>query len=133
MVLQHRWLINFQGKANTFLAIDMAQEHNIRDIKDTYRPEGPNSDCNYLKKISPAIPSIKAIGTHVGTESGVLSRGKRHSTPDSMQDIILLEKAYKIFGVYVENNKRKLPKGENYQDYLNEVLVDVQISKYLNK
>jgi len=32
-VREHCWLVNFAGKYNSFLPIDMAQEHNIKDIK----------------------------------------------------------------------------------------------------
>ena len=110
MVLQHGWLINFQGRGDTFLPVDMAQEHNIRDIKDTYRPEGPNSSWDYLKKISPAILSIKAIGAHVERETGVLSQGRKHKDPDAMEDIKLLENAYESSAIHVENATRELPK-----------------------
>ncbi len=32
-VRRHCWLVNFTGKRDGFLAVDMAQEHNIKDIK----------------------------------------------------------------------------------------------------
>lgn len=32
-VMEHCWLVNFAGKQDSFLPIDMAQEHNIKDIK----------------------------------------------------------------------------------------------------
>lgn len=31
--MEHCWLVNFAGKQDSFLPIDMAQEHNIKDIK----------------------------------------------------------------------------------------------------
>ena len=111
----------------------MVQEHNIRNIKDTYRPEGPNSIWAYPKKISPAIPSIKAIGEHVETESDVLSRGKKHGVPDFMEDVTMLEKAYRISELYIENTKCRLPKGKKYTDYVNDGLIDIQSNKYLAK
>lgn len=32
-IRRHCWLVNFSGKRDGFVAVDMAQEHNIKDIK----------------------------------------------------------------------------------------------------
>ena len=64
-IKEHGWLVNFQGKRDSFHAIDMAQEHNIRDLKVTYLPDGVSSTWEYLKKISWAIPTIQSIRLHI--------------------------------------------------------------------
>jgi len=42
------------GQENEEDSIDKAQEHNIKDIKVTYRSEGPNIHWDYMKKLHPA-------------------------------------------------------------------------------
>ncbi|KAL4077732.1 hypothetical protein J3A83DRAFT_4356642 [Scleroderma citrinum] len=64
-VREHCWLVNFAGKWDSFLPIDMAQEHNIKDIRAfslfmtyiqvTHRSEDLNIKWEYLKKLHPAI------------------------------------------------------------------------------
>ncbi|KAJ7681420.1 hypothetical protein B0H17DRAFT_1230726 [Mycena rosella] len=50
-VRNHCWVIN-----------QKIQEHNIKDIKTvTHRSQGPNVDWEYLKKLHPAIHTIRAV------------------------------------------------------------------------
>ena len=57
--------------------VDKAQEINIKDIKVTYRSEGPNIKWPYLKKLHPAIHVIRALTLHIEEEFNTLSRGKK--------------------------------------------------------
>lgn len=111
----------------------MAQEHNIRDIKDTYRPNRPNSDWAYLKKISPAIPSIKAVASHVETESGAISRGKKHKSPDATADIQILERSYQESNIHVKTAERVFNDEKVRKDLLIEGMKDIQTKKILEK
>ena len=49
-VRQHCWLVNFEGKSDSFLPIDMAQEHNIKDIK-IYDFVSRSGDCLILSHV----------------------------------------------------------------------------------
>ncbi|KAJ7591737.1 hypothetical protein C8J56DRAFT_1046070 [Mycena floridula] len=86
-VRDHCWLLNFSGLADAFVPVDQAQEHNIKDIKVTYRSEGPNIKWDYLRKLHPAIPVIKALSVFIEKVFGSLSRGKKHTTPQKDIDV----------------------------------------------
>ncbi|KAJ3546980.1 hypothetical protein NMY22_g1840 [Coprinellus aureogranulatus] len=93
-VRHHCWLVNFSGKPGTWCPIDKAQEMNIKDIKVTYRSEGPNIKWSYLRKLHPAIPVIRNIIDFTENEFGTLARGKKHTVPSREKDIETLQKTY---------------------------------------
>ncbi|TFK58743.1 hypothetical protein BDN72DRAFT_781667 [Pluteus cervinus] len=107
LIREQCWLVNFTGKPTDFLPIDMAQEHNIKDIKVTHRSEGPNVDWDYLKKLHPAIHTIRAVTTHVNTEFKTLARGKKHTIPRREFDIQTLQNSYQASNIYTYTPKRK--------------------------
>ena len=76
--------------------VGKGQEHNIKDIKVTYRSEGPNIKWAFLKKLHPAIPVIRALTLHIEEEFGTLTRGKRHTVPKKEHDIQKLQKSYRL-------------------------------------
>ncbi|KAF7312766.1 hypothetical protein MIND_00291700 [Mycena indigotica] len=80
-IRENCWVINFVGRRNSHVPIDQAQEHNIKDIKVTYRSEGFKINWSYLKKLHPAIPVIRALCEHMEHEFGTDTRGKKHSAP----------------------------------------------------
>jgi hypothetical protein len=57
----------------TWLAIDLVQEHNIKDIKVTYHSEGPKIKWEYLKKLHPVIPVIREITHHMEVQISTLA------------------------------------------------------------
>ncbi|KAH9474970.1 hypothetical protein JR316_0012069 [Psilocybe cubensis] len=75
-VRHHCWVINTTGKPNMFCAVDKAQEHNIKDMKVTYRSEGPNIKWEYFKKLHPAIHIIRLVTDHIEKEFGTLARAR---------------------------------------------------------
>jgi hypothetical protein len=81
-----------------FCGVDKGQEHNIKDIKVTYRSQGPNIDWEYLKKLHPAIRVIRALTLHLEKEFGTLSRGKKHTVPKKDEDVLKLRKTYRASG-----------------------------------
>ncbi|KAF6756532.1 hypothetical protein DFP72DRAFT_989671 [Ephemerocybe angulata] len=93
-IRHHCWLVNFSGKRGVWCPIDKAQEMNIKDIKVTYRSEGPNIKWSYLKKLHPAIPLIRIIIDYIEKQFGTLVRGKRHAVPSRERDINKLRKSY---------------------------------------
>ncbi|KAJ7474945.1 hypothetical protein FB451DRAFT_1465243 [Mycena latifolia] len=62
------WVINNTARDGGFMPVDEAQEMNIKDIKVTYRSEGPNIDWDYLKKLHTAIHVIRAVNSHMEYE-----------------------------------------------------------------
>ncbi|KAF8833153.1 hypothetical protein BDN67DRAFT_917538, partial [Paxillus ammoniavirescens] len=107
-VREHCWLVNFKGKPNLFLPIDMAQEHNIKDIKVTYKSEGPNIKWEYFKKLHPAIRVIRELSKHMEKEFNTLTRGKKHGVPKKDRDVMLLESSYREARLHEKIAGRKL-------------------------
>lgn len=107
-VRHHCWLVNFSGKPGTWCPIDKAQEMNIKDIKVTYRSEGPNIKWSYLKKLHPAIPIIRNVINFVEEQFGTLARGKKHTVPSREKDIEKLQKSYATAKLHEVQEGRKI-------------------------
>ncbi|GLB45643.1 hypothetical protein LshimejAT787_2500350 [Lyophyllum shimeji] len=97
-VRQHCWVINFSGKPGEWCEVDKAQEHNIKDMKVTYRSEGPNIQWEFLKKLHPAIHVIRGVTDYIEKQFGTLTRGKKHTIPKKEEDVQTLHKSYHTSG-----------------------------------
>ncbi|KAL4065142.1 hypothetical protein J3A83DRAFT_4360456 [Scleroderma citrinum] len=117
-VCEHCWLVNFAGQRNSFLPIDMTQEHNIKDIKVTYRSEGSNIQWEYFKKLHPVICLICELGKHMEQEFNTQTCRKHHSTPSKDADVKLLKSAYQSSNThsYLPDCKLKGSKRDKVQD-----------------
>ncbi|KAJ6565956.1 hypothetical protein DFH09DRAFT_919327 [Mycena vulgaris] len=103
------WVINNIGSPTGFMPVDEAQEMNIKDIKVTYRSEGPNIDWEYLKKLNPAIHVIRAVNNHMEYEFKTRIRGRKHTVPKKELDIQELQKWYRASNVHVYEPGRNIP------------------------
>ncbi|KAJ7048080.1 hypothetical protein C8F01DRAFT_1197046 [Mycena amicta] len=81
------WLVTFTGRPNSWVSFDQAQEHNIKDIKVTYKSPGPRGGWEYMHKLHPAIPTIRMNADFVDQVFNTLSRGKKHTIPKKEGDI----------------------------------------------
>jgi hypothetical protein len=99
-----------------YCAVDKAQEMNIKDIKVTYRSEGPNIQWEYMKKLHPAIHTIRAIAMHIEKEFGTLTRGKKHTVPKKELDVAKLQQVYKESGYHKFKMGRKAKKNAKAVD-----------------
>ncbi|KAI0286329.1 hypothetical protein BC826DRAFT_1093531 [Russula brevipes] len=87
-IRNHCWLVNSAGQRDSFVAVDQAQEHNVKDIKVTYRSIGPGATLDYLSKLSPGIPVFRAIREHMKWQhQSILVRGTRHNDVDKSKDV----------------------------------------------
>ncbi|KAH9916714.1 uncharacterized protein BXZ73DRAFT_53621 [Epithele typhae] len=101
-MIRHCWLINRTGKRDGFLPVDLGQEQNIRDIKVTWRSFGPGANFDYIQKVSPAIPLLRAVRDSVRDQfSTILGRGTRHGTPSKDADV------KKVLDMYLRSNMHK--------------------------
>lgn len=119
-VMKHCWLVNREGRRDSFVAVDQAQEQNIKDIKVTYRSFGPGATWSYLQTVSPAIPTLRAVQRHFESEFGTLTRGKRHGEVRKDLDVEILTDQYVQSGIYSDQSGRK-PKGggdKSVDDYV---------------
>ncbi|KAI0349173.1 hypothetical protein OH77DRAFT_1525873 [Trametes cingulata] len=76
------WLVNLSGKSDEFQAIDLVEEHTIKDVKVTYRPKGPNASWQLMKARVPAIPR------------------PAHTSPSKEADVQRLYEFYKQAGIH---------------------------------
>ncbi|KAK7035586.1 hypothetical protein R3P38DRAFT_2771214 [Favolaschia claudopus] len=102
------WVINNTTRPAGFMAVDEAQEMNIKDIKVTYRSEGPNVDWDYLKKLHPAIHVIRAVNSHMESEFKTRIRGRKHTVPKKEQDVRELQQWYRASDVHRFKPGRKI-------------------------
>ncbi|KAJ7572843.1 hypothetical protein C8J56DRAFT_806278, partial [Mycena floridula] len=105
---------------------DQAQEHNIKDIKVTYRSDGPHLNWEYLKKLHPAIPVIRELATFMERIFGTWTRGKKHTTPKREPDVAKLEQSYREFTFHVYQPGREVPVKSRVKDYLNQGGIEIQ-------
>ncbi|KAK6974422.1 hypothetical protein R3P38DRAFT_2584178, partial [Favolaschia claudopus] len=115
-VRQNCWLLTFTGRSESFLSFDQAQEHNIKDIKVTYKPQGPSGGWKYMQVLHPAIPTIRRTTDFIDQAFNTLTRSKRHTAPKKEQDIQkLLER---LRGVHSNRRGRQLDKEGRSEDYI---------------
>ncbi|KAJ7103239.1 hypothetical protein B0H15DRAFT_935959 [Mycena belliarum] len=107
-VRENCWVINNTGRRTGFMPVDEAQEMNIKDIKVTYRSEGPNIDWQYLQKLHPAIHVIKAVNAHMETEMKTRVRGSSHTVPKKELDTKEMQKWYQASQAQATVNGRVL-------------------------
>lgn len=81
------------GKPDSFLPIDLNMEHYIRDIKRLDTAVGAADSWAFLRKITPAIPSLAKLADHVETLLQN-TRGSKHVVSDAESDIRKLCNAY---------------------------------------
>lgn len=118
-IVENCWLINNTGNSDDFLPVDQAQEQNIKDIKVTYRSEGPEVDWEYLKMLHPAIHVICGVTSHVEKEFNTLTHGKKHTVPQKELDVQKLHDSYSASKLHTEIPGRKRFLDKDYEkDYI---------------
>ncbi|KIL54589.1 hypothetical protein M378DRAFT_18744 [Amanita muscaria Koide BX008] len=108
-IRQWCWVMTRTGEPKSFLPYDLAQEQNIADIKVHYRSMGPGASMDYLKKISPAIPTLRCVQRHMEHEFGTYKRGSRHSAPEKEADVAMLTTQYIASALHVYTPGCTLP------------------------
>ncbi len=94
-IRRYCWVINRTGKRDGFFPVDLGQEHNIRDIKVTWRSFGPGATFNYIQMISPAITIFRAVRDSIRAQfSALVGRGTRHGSPSKEKDVTRLTAMY---------------------------------------
>ncbi|KAI0087265.1 hypothetical protein BDY19DRAFT_893365 [Irpex rosettiformis] len=93
-VMRFCWLANTTGHENGFLAFDMLQEHNVRDLKVIFAVHGPYASWDYIKRISASIPTQWKLKDHIEREFNHFRCGKSHTTPSHEADVNALHLIY---------------------------------------
>lgn len=90
VVQDNCWLANTTGRWDGFFPLDQLQEHSNLWIKVIYSASGPNASWDYLKRITPLIPTLRAVADHIEDMYGTTTSGKRHHQVDHQKDIEVL-------------------------------------------
>lgn len=69
------------------MAIDLAEEHTVKEVKVTYRPTGPNASWDLMKARAPAIPTLRSVDEDLNQQFRTIHRGTRHTDPAKEGDI----------------------------------------------
>ncbi|KAI0690354.1 hypothetical protein BC835DRAFT_1528859 [Cytidiella melzeri] len=117
-IMRFCWLANTTGLENGFLAFDMVQEHNIRDIKVIFAVLGPFATWDYIKKISASIPTQRKIKHHVEREFNHFRRGLSHTSPDHERDVSELQSKYHEAEAHVHKPGCHLTSQHKVKDFI---------------
>ncbi|KAI0071978.1 hypothetical protein K474DRAFT_1605970 [Panus rudis PR-1116 ss-1] len=80
-IVLNNWLVNPTGKPDSWLPVDLLQEHMNYWIKVVYKAHGSNASFEWLKTITPCIDFLRQLATQINQELGS-RQGSKHSSPD---------------------------------------------------
>ncbi|KIM41147.1 hypothetical protein M413DRAFT_72593 [Hebeloma cylindrosporum] len=103
-IVLNNWLLNPTGNANSFVEIDLVQEHLNYWIKNAYKAHGSNASWDWLDTLAPTIEVLRTIARNFNDTLGA-DQGTRHAPPDLTNDIATLMESLN------ENNVYRLQKG----------------------
>jgi hypothetical protein len=132
-ITHHCWLANTTGRRESFLPIDLLQEHNIRDIKHVFASIGPFAMWDFIRKMSSSIPCQRKIKDHVEAEVNAFRRGKSHTNPDAEEDIRNLQAAYQKESIHSFKSGRKLAARDKVKDYMATGGEGTKMKKVINR
>ncbi|KAN0130508.1 hypothetical protein V8E53_011594 [Lactarius tabidus] len=98
-IVLNNWLVNPTGKENSFVELDLMQEHLNYWIKNYYQAHGSGASWEWLATISPCIEVLWQLASEVNGALGS-KQGNRHATPDLTKDIKILMDSLKKNNVY---------------------------------
>ncbi|KAI0744525.1 hypothetical protein C8Q76DRAFT_804787 [Earliella scabrosa] len=99
-VRENCWLVNLKGGTEDFAAIDLVEEHTVKDVKVTYRPKGPNSSWDLMKARAPAIPTLRSLDEDFNHQFRTIYRGTGHTDPEKEKDVQKLTEHYAHAGLH---------------------------------
>ncbi|KAJ8090045.1 hypothetical protein PM082_018625 [Marasmius tenuissimus] len=99
-IVLNNWLLNLQGKEDSFVEVDLVQEHLNYWIKRIYKAHGSNSTWEWLAMISPCIGTLRKLATDMANTVGEATQGTRHAAADLSNDINTLMESLEHHKVY---------------------------------
>ena len=113
------WLVNPTGKVNSWVPVDLLQEHmnfwiKVRIpakftsqklclyytyVQTFYKAHGSNASWEWLETIGPCVDILRQLATQINTDLGS-RQGSKHATPDLTRDINELIKSLREHRVY---------------------------------
>ncbi|KAE9387375.1 hypothetical protein BT96DRAFT_1080381 [Gymnopus androsaceus JB14] len=98
-VVLRNWLLNPSGHPNSWVEVDLAQEHMNFWIKSYYKAHGSNASWEWLQVIGPCVQALRHITAMMKHALGV-DIGTNHSSPDLQNDIAELMQSLDEHNVY---------------------------------
>ncbi|KAJ7043255.1 hypothetical protein C8F04DRAFT_944756 [Mycena alexandri] len=110
-VILQNWLLNPTGKPNSFVEIDLVQEHLNFWIKKIYKADGDGHSWDWLALVSPCVDILRTLATRINTDLGA-RQGAKHTIPNLAEDIAALMDSLDEHGVYTLQRSRVLDDDE---------------------
>ncbi|KAJ7679242.1 hypothetical protein DFH06DRAFT_975213 [Mycena polygramma] len=110
-VILQNWLLNPTGRPNSFVEIDLVQEHLNFWIKKIYKADGDGHSWDWLAMISPCVDVLRTLATRINTDLGA-RQGSKHTIPDLEEDITALMDSLDEHDVYTVQPGRVLDDDE---------------------
>ncbi|KAJ7844988.1 hypothetical protein B0H13DRAFT_1541363, partial [Mycena leptocephala] len=107
----HNWLLWPTGKINSFVEVDLVQEHLNLWIKKIYKADGDAHSWDWLALVSPTVHVLRQLATTMNEELGS-RQGNKHTIPDINNDIEVLMASLQEHEVYVKKEGRVLDDDE---------------------
>ncbi|KAH9901536.1 hypothetical protein C8Q73DRAFT_635931 [Cubamyces lactineus] len=85
-IILNNWLVNPTGKDDSWVEVDLMQEHLNFWTKNVYQAHGSNASWEWLQTISPCIDILRRLATQINEDLGA-RQGNKHTTPDLDFDI----------------------------------------------
>ncbi|KAG8691920.1 hypothetical protein FRC08_010053 [Ceratobasidium sp. 394] len=93
------WLLNPTGCPDSFVPLDLVQEHGNLWIKTVYSAQGSNASWSWLSVISPCVEALRALARDLNNTLGSYM-GRKHTSPDISMDIQKIIESLDRHGVY---------------------------------
>ncbi|KJA22243.1 hypothetical protein HYPSUDRAFT_1084706 [Hypholoma sublateritium FD-334 SS-4] len=95
----NNWLLNPTGNEESWVEIDLVQEHLNFWIKTWYKAHGVNTSWDWLAMVGPCVNVLRQLARHFNQELGS-DQGTKHASPDLSKDIDCLMSSLAEYKVY---------------------------------
>ncbi|KAI0348964.1 hypothetical protein OH77DRAFT_1539864, partial [Trametes cingulata] len=112
-IMIKNWLVNPTGKPNSWVPVDLLQEHMNYWIKVIYKAQGSNASWEWLQTISPCVVLLRTLATQVNRSLGT-RLGTRHHSPELHRDISAIRDKLRMHNVYGIEHGREASGFKNY-------------------
>lgn len=90
---------------------------------------GPGATMDYVKKVSPAIPTLRQVQRHMENQFKTCTRGARHGIPDKEQDVATLAAQYTKSQLHTYKAGRRVKVvGDKAADFITAGLIGLEKS-----
>ncbi|KAG6908630.1 hypothetical protein DXG01_003955 [Tephrocybe rancida] len=98
-IILNNWLLNPTGKPNSFVEVDLVQEHLNFWIKSYYKAHGSNASWEWLEQVAPCVTALRNLANGLNHMFGD-DQGTWHAPPDLTEDIESLMSSLEEYKVY---------------------------------